>query len=136
MGRKMKKKKRTRLIAWILTAGLFIQSIPVYAENQTGDTQGSVTESAAEVLTEESGLKDQQTEQEVFAGDPQEDKTEDNSSVVYEDGKIKIYNLDQLRAIGTGAVLTDKDQEEGSFGTGEPVFADGGSVTYSPVFRI
>lgn len=131
MGRKMKKKKRTRLIAWILTAGLFIQSIPVYAENQTGDTLGAVTESAAEVLTEESGLKDQQTEQEVFAGDPQEDITEDNSSVVYEDGKIKIYNLDQLRAIGTGAVLTDKDQEEGSFGTGEPVFADGGSVTYS-----
>lgn len=53
-----------------------------------------------------------------------------NFSAVYEEGKIKISNIRQLQAIGSGAALTDQDNIEENFGNGVPVEIEGETVTY------
>ena len=50
---------------------------------------------------------------------------------LYDNGAIRIYNLEQLRAIGTDTALTDEDDESDTFGSGEAVTVDGTPVTYS-----
>ncbi|HIU50964.1 MAG TPA: hypothetical protein IAD22_08135 [Candidatus Limousia pullorum] len=49
----------------------------------------------------------------------------------FEEGKIKIYNAEQLKAIGTNVTVKSGDTEESTFGTGEDITADGKAVTYS-----
>lgn len=55
----------------------------------------------------------------------------DNYAQVYADGKIHIYNLNQLKAIGTDQKLKDKDDQEDGFGLGQQVVVDGNNITYS-----
>ena len=47
-------------------------------------------------------------------------------------GRIRITNIKQLFAIGTGAAVTDADLDESTFGAGEPVcYEDGSAAVYS-----
>lgn len=78
-----------------------------------------------------------QTEGETTATQPTEDSatvTSEQSSVddsaVYENGIIKIYNLSQLNAIGTGQPVTAKDSLEHEFGQGTPVLDRETPITY------
>lgn len=41
-GRKMKKGKWSRILAWVLCVGILTQSIPVYAENSIGQQEEAV----------------------------------------------------------------------------------------------
>lgn len=51
---------------------------------------------------------------------------------LYENGVIKIYNIEQLQAIGTGSSVRMNDTEEELFGTGEEIVDGGNAVTYAP----
>ena len=54
-----------------------------------------------------------------------------NITEIYENGVIKIYNLQQLQSIGTGLAVRAYDMHEEQFGTGEEVLAEGQAITYS-----
>ena len=169
----MRKKKWSRILAWILCVGVLTQSIPVYAENSIGQKEETVinetvpeeskmtdsvaefaetvsiqesretdTEQTAEYESEEDDLPEtgnvlESENAEESAGEEAETDSEKNSieegtdlSAVYEEGKIKISNIRQLQAIGSGAALTDQDNIEETFGKGIPVEIDGGTITY------
>lgn len=176
----MRKKKWSRILAWILCVGVLAQSIPVYAENSNGlpdDTvvtdivseEGEAEDSVAEFLetqeiqesesenweeeiaqeTDDSQKAEIETDdlpksENVLESENEEEssKTEEDSasvendiegtnfSAVYEEGKIKISNIRQLQAIGSGAALTDQDNIEENFGNGVPVEIEGKTVTY------
>ncbi len=53
------------------------------------------------------------------------------SADLYENGIIKIYNIEQLQAIGTGSSVRMNDTEKELFGTGEEVVDGGNAVTYA-----
>lgn len=176
----MRKKKWSRILAWILCVGVLAQSIPVYAENSNGlpnDTvvtdivseEGEAEDSVAEFLetqeiqesesenweeeiaqeTDDSQKAEIETDdlpksENVLESENEEESSETeedsasvendiegtNFSAVYEEGKIKISNIRQLQAIGSGVALTDQDNIEETFGKGIPVEIDGGTITY------
>ena len=176
----MRKKKWSRILAWILCVGVLAQSIPVYAENSNGlpdDTvvtdivseEGEAEDSVAEFLETqeiqesesenweeeiaqetddsqkaeietddlpksenvlESENEEESSETEEDSASVENDNEGTNFSAVYEEGKIKISNIRQLQAIGSGAALTDQDNIEETFGKGIPVEIDGKTVTY------
>lgn len=53
------------------------------------------------------------------SNDTQKDKNEKDISNLYENGQIKIYNLDQLKKVGTGEQIHSGDVSEDTFGTGD-----------------
>ena len=62
--------------------------------------------------------------------DPSSDQ-QSKSADLYENGIIKIYNIEQLQAIGTGSSVRMNDTEKELFGTGEEVVDGGNAVTYA-----
>lgn len=66
------------------------------------------------------------------SNDTQKDKNEKDISNLYENGQIKIYNLDQLKAVGTGAEIHEGDAQAETFGTGETLTdEEGNALTYA-----
>ncbi len=201
------RRNTNKILAWLLSAGIFMQSVPVYAAEEADFSGGpaviqmdggaSVTvsseftdsgitspedEVSAEPLptdnlssepqkdiTVEDGTPDIVVEEIPEAGQQQTDSVvsgtqspdfssgtgsgeqggsqppiftdnagepTDSGTVsfpgIYENGIIKIYNLAQLRAIGSGAAVTSMDMDEAAFGTGEAVTENGIQITYSP----
>ena len=60
----------------------------------------------------------------------QRDNTEDLSSL-YENGQVKIYNLSQLKKVGTGEQIHSGDVSEDTFGTGDALADENGNaLTY------
>lgn len=60
----------------------------------------------------------------------QRDNTEDLSSL-YENGQVKIYNLSQLKKVGTGEQIHSGDVSEDTFGTGDALTDENGNaLTY------
>lgn len=78
----------------------------------------------------ESENEEESSETEEDSASVENDIEGTNFSAVYEEGKIKISNIRQLQAIGSGAALTDQDNIEETFGKGIPVEIDGGTITY------
>ena len=62
--------------------------------------------------------------------DPSSDQQSEDADL-YENGIIKIYNIEQLQAIGTGSSVRMNDTEKELFGTGEEVVDGGNAVTYA-----
>ena len=62
--------------------------------------------------------------------DPSSDQ-QSKSADLYENGIIKIYNIEQLQAIGTGSSVRMNDTEKELFDTGEEVVDGGNAVTYA-----
>ena len=107
-------------------------------EKPNGETEEDVEKEEPDGETEEGVEKeepDEETEEDVEKEEPDEEgiekeeleeKTEEEESNIIEDifehGKIKIYNLEQLYAIGTDQAVTTRDMEEETFGTGEEIF--------------
>lgn len=113
-------------------------------ESETG-TEGE-TETATEVETatgiETETVLETETETEVETETETETETEveteteteaesKNVEDIFENGTIKIYNLKQLQAIGSGRTVTDGDMSEDTFGTGEEVVDGEEPVVYS-----
>lgn len=118
-------------------------SVAEFAETESiQESRETDTEQTAEYESEEDDLPEtgnvlESENAEESAGEEAETDSEKNSieegtdlSAVYEEGKIKISNIRQLQAIGSGAALTDQDNIEETFGKGIPVEIDGKIVTY------
>lgn len=118
-------------------------SVAEFAETESiQESRETDTEQTAEYESEEDDLPEtgnvlESENAEESAGEEAETDSEKNSieegtdlSAVYEEGKIKISNIRQLQAIGSGAALTDQDNIEENFGNGVPVEIDGKTVTY------
>lgn len=149
----MKKTIRTKILAWVLCIGIVTQSMPVYAENVDVSSVTSpdlTTVAGTQEETDESAVLLEEEEPTATTGDNGTSATNGTdgtnvtsgtsvtnetadvqASAVYEDGNIKISNIRQLEAVGSGAVLTDKDDDAASFGTGTSVSVEGTLVTYS-----
>lgn len=54
-----------------------------------------------------------------------------NYSHLYDDEAIHIYNLEQLKAIGTNQKLKDSDETKEGFGLGKDIAVDGQTIRYS-----
>lgn len=66
------------------------------------------------------------------SNDTQKDKNEKDISNLYENGQIKIYNLDQLQAVGTDTEIREGDAQTDTFGTGETLTdEEGNALTYA-----
>ena len=92
---------------------------------QPGDQSGSAENGQA---GQPSG--DQSGSAENGQTDPSSDQ-QSKSADLYENGIIKIYNIEQLQAIGTGSSVRMNDTEKELFGTGEEVVDGGNAVTYA-----
>lgn len=91
---------------------------------------GIETETVLETETETEVETETETETEVETETETEAESK-NVEDIFENGTIKIYNLKQIQAIGSGRTVTDGDMSEDTFGTGEEV-ADGEEpVVYS-----
>ena len=62
----------------------------------------------------------------------QPEETPGKPEELFENGVIKIYNIEQLQAIGTDAVVMTEDMQSDTFGTGEEILDGEQPVTYAP----
>ena len=103
------------------------------AETAEGETGGKTE---GETEREPEGETDGETEKEANEEFEDEFELEDDTKPdkdIYENGRIKIYNLKQLYAIGTDQVVTDGDFQEDTFGTGEEVYdSEEGKENHTP----
>ena len=60
----------------------------------------------------------------------EQEQTPEETAALFENGLIKIYNIEQLRAIGTDAPVMTNDMQEELFGTGEEILDGEEVVTY------
>lgn len=104
-------------------------------ETETEETGTVETEETEETETETIETETE-TETEILETETEtETETESETAVcahegLYEDGRIRIYTLEQLQAIGTDQILTDTDCEPEGWGAGEPVLAEEETITY------
>ena len=151
----MKKLAKTtkwkKIIIWILVIGIFFQSIPIYAEENSDFSleDNSTIAVFPENYVEETSLNvlsniEPEIQGRSISGSVEEDTTtlteetkiinetvkEDtvDLSHIYENKIIKIYNAKQLQAIGTGIQVHSEDDQE--FGKGEPIVVNGESIIY------
>lgn len=94
-------------------------------DQPSGDQSGSAENGQA---VQPSG--DQSGSAENGQTDPSSDQQSEDADL-YENGIIKIYNIEQLQAIGTGSSVRMNDTEKELFGTGEEVVDGGNAVTYA-----
>lgn len=97
----------------------------VATEQDVLNTSAETTENITEIISSETESSEAQE-----TTDSQEEP-EVSAEDYFENGKIKIYNISQMKAIGTNAVVKSGDIEENTFGTGDNVTADEKAVTYS-----
>ena len=86
----------------------------------------------------ESALPESEESEEIFESDQpaeeepltEQEQTPEETAALFENGLIKIYNIEQLRAIGTDAPVMTNDMQEELFGTGEEILDGEEAVTY------
>ena len=105
-----KKLKWAKIISIVLCISLFISNFRVMAVDE-------INVSVSEENTQ--------------SAETQPQNISDDFERVYSEGKIHIYNLSQLKAIGTNQKLKDKDSEEETFGLGNYVVDENEQVTYA-----
>ncbi len=113
------------------------QNTAIFPEYEKENTQENSTNEIGtkeqeEVSENEIGIKEQEktSENETITEEQEKTKTLDISAI-YQDGKIRIYHLKQLKAIGTNEPVRMTDNVEADFGTGEPVTVNGLDIVYS-----
>lgn len=111
------RKVTSNFLVCILCMTTFITQIHMVSAEETEDTP---TEEVVQETTPETS--EVQEVQDV----PQ---TTENLDEYYKDGKILIYNYDQLKQIGSDAFVYTKDKD-GDIGTGDIVVNDGTQLTY------
>ncbi len=90
------------------------------------------TDISSEVTEEFGNSKDQgfTDGEETIIEDENTSDTLEEANPDYEDGKIRIYNYQQLLQIGTGTQMFSGDKD-GNVGEGDKVLADGAELTYA-----
>jgi len=111
------RKLTSNFLVCILCMTTFITQIHMVSAEETEDTP---TEEVVQETTPETS--EVQEVQDV----PQ---TTENLDEYYKDGKILIYNYEQLKQIGSDAFVYTKDKE-GNIGTGDIVVNEGTQLTY------
>ncbi len=122
--------KISRIIAISLCLLLFIETIPIYALENT------IVEDEVLTKQEQSNEVSQDMEQEEPVTDENLNLDSQNEvvkdySYIYENNIIKIYNQKQLEAIGTGMPVKEKDNNLSEYGTGEEVQYQGEKICYT-----
>ena len=126
-----------RVVAMFLVCAILVQSTPVYAQKEIQDMWFDfIGNQEGDSLTEENEVmgsdevegyeSEEPLEEETIEGEAEEEtegETEEDTlhADVFENGKIKIYNLKQLYAIGTNRVVMDGDASEDAFGMGNAI---------------
>lgn len=134
-----------RVVAMFLVCAILVQSTPVYAQKEIQDMWSDfIGNQEGDSLTEENEVmgsdevegyeSEEPLEEETIEGEAEEEieggleeetegETEEDTlhADVFENGKIKIYNLKQLYAIGTNQVVMDGDASEDAFGMGNAI---------------
>ena len=140
-------------MAWLLVFVILFQTLPVSAqelktgppeividENMMGEENDTEISEFQKNITPEQPTqapKEESIPQKEEASEDTEDSSKDqpekqqNNTDLYENGTIKIYNLRQLQAIGTGEPVRTSDMEEEQFGTGTEVVSGEQTITYS-----
>lgn len=125
--RKMKKKEKRnlrRLIAGILCICMIfqlpVQSVGVYAN------KGEISEKPNSVVSEKTSITEETIEETKDSAMPENLQ---DMMPFYKDGKVCIYNYEQLLKIGTQEKVYTGDKD-GNLGTGEIVTVDGQEITY------
>lgn len=140
-----KSKILKRVVAMFLVCAILVQSTPVYAQKEIQDMWSDfIGNQEGDSLTEENEVmgsdevegyeSEEPLEEETIEGEAEEEieggleeetegETEEDTlhADVFENGKIKIYNLKQLYAIGTNQVVMDGDASEDAFGMGNAI---------------
>ena len=141
----MRKRKKTgnRIIALILCMVIFISQVNIVDAADIDQSETAGSDSATTFYSEESDTQDQSTEEQQIEEEgtdqiesdtsnettsEESDTTQDITSY-YQDGKICIYNYEQLKQIGTGKKVYIGDKS-GSIGSGEVVKNQGTELTY------
>lgn len=118
MSKKKYRKVCRQWIAWLLCIAVLFQSVPVYA----GETKETYGESQIKTTGQEESVMDSEK------AAPQE---ENFHTELLENGVIKLYNQEQLKAVGSGREIRTADIKEETFGQGEPLVLEGQTVTYA-----
>ena len=118
MSKKKYRKVCRQWIAWLLCIAVLFQSVPVYA----GETKETYGESQIKTTGQEESVMDSEK------AAPQE---ENFHTELLENGVIKLYNREQLKAVGSGREIRTGDIKEETFGQGEPLVLEGQTVTYA-----
>lgn len=143
-----------KTIAWLLIFSIFFQTLTVSAQEVSEESLNPILEEAVTKIEDPTELSKQseQLEQpdektENQEADPMQEQSlqeneaseqsnqmpveEENNTDLYENGVIKIYNFQQLQAIGTGALVRRNDMQEEQFGIGEEVLVEGQPIVYA-----
>lgn len=125
-----------KCIAWLLIFSILFQPMTVSAQEgievpveESLEQLEPIPEEEAAPQTEEVPGDTGDSSQEQTEGEMPEEQTD--TTELYENGVIKIYNIHQLQAIGTGQAVRDCDMQEELFGVGTEVVCDGQTITYA-----
>ncbi len=125
-----------KCIAWLLIFSILFQPMTVSAQEvietpvqESPEQSDTIPEEESAPQTEEVPGDMGASSQEQTEGEMTEEQTD--TTELYENGVIKIYNLRQLQAIGTGQIVRDCDMQEELFGAGAEVVCDGQTITYA-----
>ena len=113
--------RRNRIIAVAMAVILLLQAtMPAYAQGIQALIDG---------MTKAEGLE-QNSSVSTSVGGENISPAEENLDPLYENGTILLYSYEQLCAVGSGQVVTDRDAQQ--LGSGRPVVKDGKKIVYSP----
>lgn len=122
--KKKEKRNLRRLIAGILCICMIfqlpVQSVGVYAN------KGEISEKPNSVVSEKTSITEETIEETKDSAMPENLQ---DMMPFYKDGKVCIYNYEQLLKIGTQEKVYTGDKD-GNLGTGEIVTVDGQEITY------
>lgn len=101
-------------------------------DNASVETDGGETETQESKPSETEYEPEETVPTETNEPESQPEETEEaKGDGVYEDGRIRIYHLQQLEAIGSGKPVRENDSEETMFGDGEVIKDGETEITYS-----
>lgn len=99
----------------------------IFSDDMNVPEEGFESASPENEESEEIFESDQPAEEEALT---EQEQTLEETAALFENGLIKIYNIEQLRAIGTDAPVMTNDMQEELFGTGEEILDGEEVVTY------
>ena len=99
----------------------------IFSDDMNVPEEGFESASPENEESEEIFESDQPAEEEALT---EQEQTLEETAALFENGLIKIYNIEQLQAIGTDVPVMTNDMQEELFGTGEEILDGEEAVTY------
>ena len=99
----------------------------IFSDDMNVPEEGFESASPENEESEEIFESDQPAEEEALT---EQEQTLEETAALFENGRIKIYNIEQLQAIGTDVPVMTNDMQEELFGTGEEILDGEEAVTY------